>query len=68
MKKKVFIGLGIVVVVVIMIVYNLNKNNEGGTTAIGGKTYDVSASTIEAKDISSSVIVTGRVEEVMKRI
>lgn len=68
MKKTVII-MGIIGAVALMIVLNINKSKGGseGGLSFGSNTQEVEARVIETGDLSSSVIITGAVEEVTKK-
>ncbi len=66
MGKKIGIAVGIIIVIGFMVFFNLNKgqsDGEGNIIKRGGKAQSVEAQIIKAGEISSSVLVTGRVEE-----
>jgi len=67
--KKALIIIGIVGVVALMIVLNINKSKgeSEGSISFGGKAVEVEAAIINTGDLSSSVIITGAVEEVTKK-
>lgn len=68
--KKVLIVIGIISVVGLMIALNLNKSqsdSDGGISFGGGKAQEVEAVRIQKGSLSSSVIITGTVEEVIKK-
>lgn len=62
--KKWFIGGAIVTVLVVLVAINGLRGGGGGSSVGGGKVQDVEAKTVSAGAITSSITITGRVEEV----
>ena len=66
--KKALIIIGIVGAIALMIVLNMNKSqDESSGLSFGGKAQEVEARVIKTGSLSSSVIITGAVEEVTKK-
>lgn len=65
-KKKILIVGGVILVIAIMILLNVlkSKNEDGSSGFSRGKAQSVTVKTMEKGDLSSSIIITGEVEEV----